>query len=79
MVGMSNSKKIVGFKQTIKAIKNGTAVIVYVSKDADNKIVDPIVEASKECGLEVIYFETMNELGRFCEIDVGAAAACMLK
>jgi ribosomal protein L7Ae-like RNA K-turn-binding protein len=33
----------------------------------------------REKGLEVIRFDTMKELGRYCGIDIGASAACQLK
>lgn len=72
-------KKVIGAKQTLKAIKNETAAIVYIAEDADKKVVKPIVEACLQSGLEPVYIATMQELGRMCDIDVGAATACVVK
>lgn len=72
-------KKVIGAKQTLKAIKNGTAAIVYVAEDADQKVTKPIVEACLQKNLEPVYIATMHELGKMCDIDVGAATACIVK
>lgn len=72
-------KKVIGAKQTLKAIKNETAAIVYIAEDADKKVTKPIVEACQQAGLEPIFIATMQELGRMCDIDVGAATACVVK
>lgn len=76
---MEGKKKVVGVKQTLKTIKSGMANKVYVAKDADSKVISPVVEAARENELEVIYFDSMDELGNFCSIDVGAATACDVK
>lgn len=72
-------KRIVGAKQSLKAIKSGTAKIVYVADNAENKVIKPIIEASEHHGVELVHVETMQKLGVLCGIDVGAAAACVLK
>lgn len=72
-------KKVIGAKQTLKAIKNGTASIVYVAEDAEQKVIKPIIEACLLCNLELVYISTIRELGRMCDIDVGAATACIVK
>lgn len=72
-------KKVIGAKQTLKAIKNETAAIVYVAEDADQKVIKPIVEACLHMNLTPVYISTMHELGKMCDIDVGAATACIVK
>ncbi|TDT46024.1 ribosomal L7Ae/L30e/S12e/Gadd45 family protein [Fonticella tunisiensis] len=71
-------KRVVGAKQSLKAIKSGNAKIVYVADDADPKIINPIVEACQQTGVELVHIETMQRLGALCGIDVGAAAACVV-
>jgi large subunit ribosomal protein L7A len=73
------AKRIVGAKQTLKAAKGGIADIVYLAKDADPKVTVPIVEACKQTNTEIVYVNTMEELGKMCGIDVGAATACVTK
>lgn len=68
-------KKVVGFKQSLKAIKTGGVNTVYIAKDADLKIYDQIKSAAEENSLEIILIDTMKELGKLCGIDVGAATA----
>ena len=72
-------KKVIGAKQTLKAIKNDNAETVYIAEDADKKVTKPIIEACLESGLEPVFVATMQELGRMCDIDVGAATACIVK
>lgn len=71
-------KKIVGAKQTIKAIKGGTAQRVYIANDADKKVIIPVLELCKEYNIQVVHIETMQHLGTMCGIDVGAATACVI-
>lgn len=79
MVNRLSGKKVVGIKQTIKAIKSGEGRIVYIAKDADNKLINTVEELSMEHSLEIVYIETMKELGKLCGIDVGAASALILE
>lgn len=79
MVERLVGKKVVGIKQSIKAIKNGEAKAIYTALDADVKLIEPVVELAKENSLEIHYIKTMKELGRLCGIDVGAATAILLK
>lgn len=80
MVNRLIGKKLVGIKQTTKAIKSGEANVIYVAKDAENKLIEPVVTLAKENGCPRIeYVDTMKELGKLCGIDVGAAVAVVLK
>lgn len=72
-------KRIVGAKQTLKAIKSGTAKIVYVAQDAESKVINPIIEISNQKNVEIVYLESMEKLGILCGIDVGAATACLIE
>jgi large subunit ribosomal protein L7A len=72
-------KKVIGAKQTLKAIKLGDAKIVYIAEDAEQKVTKPVVETCKQNSVEVVFVPTMHELGKMCDIDVGAATACVLK
>lgn len=78
MVERLPGKKVMGIKQSIKAIKNNQAKIVYVAKDADEKLIESVVKTAKENFVDVINIATMKDLGKLCGIDVGAAAAVIL-
>lgn len=72
-------KKIVGTKQVKRALNNRELKTVYIAKDADEKLRNQIVEACNEQGIEIVYIETMEKLGKHCNIDVSAASAALLK
>jgi large subunit ribosomal protein L7A len=73
------ANKVVGAKQTLKALTKGQAQVVFVAKDADSAVTKPIVELCNQQGVEVVHVESMSELGRACLIDVGAAVASIIK
>lgn len=70
--------RAVGANQTVKAIQRGRAQLVVVAADADRRVVQDVLAAGRERGLEVIEAGSMKELGRACGIAVGAAAAAVL-
>ncbi|VFU14452.1 K-turn RNA binding protein; alternative ribosomal protein L7A [anaerobic digester metagenome] len=82
-MGLEKVKKagkiVVGTRQTAKMIENNSAREVYLARDAEERIVLPIIQACKEKGLPVYYVETMAELGKACQIKVGAAMCAILE
>lgn len=75
----SSKKKIIGLKQTIKAIKNDTVNIVYIAKDADENIKNNILEVCRGKEVEIVYIDTMKKLGEACGIEVNASCASLSK
>ncbi len=71
--------KVVGVKQTIRAIKNNLASEVFLAQDCDDFIKNNVLLASTEAQLKVTYIKTMRELGEACGIDREASAAAVLK
>ncbi|MPM86415.1 Ribosome-associated protein L7Ae-like protein [bioreactor metagenome] len=78
MIGRLSGEKVIGIKQTSKALKNKLGKKLYVAKDADLKLVEPIIELAKSNSLQIVYVETMKELGNLCAIKVSAATALIL-
>ncbi|AJD28016.1 MULTISPECIES: ribosomal L7Ae/L30e/S12e/Gadd45 family protein [Clostridium] len=79
MIDRLKGNKVVGVKQTVKALKNNTVKALYVSKDADESLIKPLIELAEENSIDIIKVDTMKELGRLCGIDVSAATAALLK
>jgi large subunit ribosomal protein L7A len=79
MVERIFGKKVIGIKQSTKSIKNGEGRVLYVANDAEDKLVNQIVELAGNNNIEVRYVNTMKELGKLCGIDVGAAVALLLE
>ncbi|MBR5479981.1 MAG: ribosomal L7Ae/L30e/S12e/Gadd45 family protein [Clostridia bacterium] len=75
---IANDDKVVGIKQTKKAIKEGRARKVYLALNSDIIIRDVINNLCKQANLPVVEVETMQELGSACDIQVGAACAAIL-
>lgn len=70
--------RAVGSNQTAKAIRRGRAQLVFVAADADRRVLQDVIAAVRDRGLEVIEVGSMRDLGRACGIAVGAAAAAVL-
>lgn len=75
----NNPKLIIGVKQTTKVLAGGHAKLIFIAKDAEQHVVRRIIQLATEQGVEIIFVETMKELGRACNIDVGAATAVIEK
>jgi len=68
----------IGMKQTMKAIELGIAEEVFVAQDADPRMIARIVQTCEQRGIQLVFADTMRNLGRTCGIDVGAATAARI-
>ncbi|MGE5584184.1 MAG: ribosomal L7Ae/L30e/S12e/Gadd45 family protein [Bacillota bacterium] len=71
-------RKAVGTKQTIKALERGEARVIYLARDAEEKVIKNVMELCKANGVQIIHVDTMAQLGKACGIEVGAASAAIL-
>ncbi|NMB45353.1 MAG: 50S ribosomal protein L7Ae-like protein [Firmicutes bacterium] len=72
-------RKLVGTKRTYRALKEDQVSVCYVARDAEPRVIEPLQRQCIDQGLEIIYVDSMRQLGKYCGIDVGAAAAAILK
>lgn len=72
---LANSSKVVGTKQVLRGISEGTVGCVIVAEDADFALRLKVVGAAESAGVFVAYAPSMAWLGEACGIEVGAAAA----
>lgn len=70
-------RRTVGLKQTVKAIKNGTAKKVYLAEDADDFIKQSVLDVCRDKNIQIIYVNSMKEFGDACGIDIGASTAAI--
>lgn len=75
---LKTAKKIIGTKQTMKAIARGEVQLVFLAKDSDERILVPLLELCKEHNVPVDQENSMEALGKACRIKVGAAAVGVL-
>lgn len=72
-------QKVVGTKQTIKALNRGEVKAVFLAADADERLRGDIVRLANDRGIPVITVESMTAIGRACGIDVGSATAAVIE
>ena len=75
---LTNSAKVVGVKQVRRALNAGRAKRLYLARDADPHLTQPLAEQAREQGVETHWLDSMKELGRDCGIAVGAAVAAVI-
>lgn len=75
---MEAEKRVVGVKQSRKAIRDGRARRVFLAEDADPAITEPIAAECAAAGIPVETGHTMAQLGRACGISVGASVTAEL-
>lgn len=73
------ARLVVGSKQLKKVLLSGRAQCVFLARDADPAVTEPIAQLCGEARVETKWVSTMAMLGKACGIDVGAAAAATLK
>lgn len=75
---LGHAEKVVGVKQTRRALSDGRAKKIFLAQDADPALTEPMAALAEEKGVAVQWAETMKALGRACGISVGAAVAAIV-
>ena len=76
---LKGEAKVIGIKQVTKAVSKGRVVYVFMADDADDRVMEPLLRLCEEKEVAVVRASTMQELGKACSIEVGAAAAAVLR
>lgn len=76
---LKTAAKVIGAKQASKAVEKGLASLVFLAEDADVRVTSPIRDLCVKNGVAVEMVSSMEELGKACGIEVGAAAVARLK
>ena len=72
---LTHKRVVVGSKQLRKALEAGRARYVFLARNADPAITEPIEAMCQRRSVAYTWVPSMLELGQACGIDVGAAAA----
>ena len=75
---LASLEKVIGVKQSRKAVREGRAKRVYLACDADPAITEPVAESCAFAGIPVETEYTMAQLGQACRITVGASVVAVL-
>ncbi len=76
---LRSSEKVIGVKQSRRAVRDGLAQRVFLACDADPVLTDPLADQCRTAGIPVSHEFTMKELGQASGIHVGAAVVTLLK
>ena len=69
---------VVGSKQTARALQKKEVATLYLARDAEKKVIEPLVELATANGADVVYVDSMKLLGEEFKVKIGAAAAAVL-
>ena len=75
---LASLDKVIGVKQSRKAIREGRAARVYLACDADPVITAPVAQSCAQTGIPVVDGYTLAQLGHACRITVGASVVAVL-
>ena len=74
----AHCKMVVGAKQLRKALASGKARRVYLARNADPAMTEPLEALCRESGVSFAWVKSMKDLGEVAGIEVGAAAAAAI-
>lgn len=75
---LQQGSKVVGTKQTLKALENGSVMVLYIAEDAQKQQVSMLIEEAEGRHIPIVYVETMEELGKACDVEVKTATAALI-
>lgn len=75
---LTGYRTVVGARQLRKALQSGSAKRVYLARNADPAMTQPIEALCSQLHIPYFWVRTMQDLGQACGIDVGAAAAAVV-
>ncbi|CAM3895920.1 50S ribosomal protein L7ae-like protein [Alkalicoccus chagannorensis] len=72
-------EKVVGTKQTLKALESEQVKELIVAEDASRDILHKVLTLAETGSVPVGYVDSMQKLGKACGIDVNAAIVAIKK
>ncbi len=75
---LHHGSKVVGTKQTLKALQSQYVTELYVAKDAEPELLEELIQIANDQQLSIVELPTMDELGKACEVEVKTATAALI-
>lgn len=72
-------RKVIGVKQTLKALEEDLATELFVASDADHKVLLKVIHLAESKNIPISKVNSMKKLGKACGIDVSAATVAIVK
>ena len=76
---LKSGKRTVGVKQVGRALKNGQAQMVFLARDADPNVTEPVAITCQRQEVPCEWVDSMVTLGKACGISVGSAVAALVE
>ncbi|ADH97657.1 50S ribosomal protein L7ae-like protein [Salisediminibacterium selenitireducens] len=73
------TNKVIGTKQTVKALEHQQVKELIVAEDADRHVLDKALQIASDSQVGISWVDSMKKLGKACGIDVGAAIVAIKK
>lgn len=70
--------RVVGTNEALKAVKGGRALKIFVARDANKDVVEPLYKLCRKEKIPIVEVDSMRELGAACGIKIKAAAAAII-
>lgn len=75
---LKKGPRVVGTKQTLRVLENGTAKVLYVAQNAQKQVTLRAIELAESKNIPIVYIETMEELAKACDVEVKTATAALI-
>lgn len=66
-------RTIIGTKQAVKAIRAGIVNELVIARDADERVIAPVIKEAEIHGIPLTHVDSKQKLGAVCGIDVSTA------
>lgn len=75
---LEEDSKVVGTKQTLRAIENGNAKVVFIAADASPPLKEKLIARATDENVDIVYYDSMKKLGEACSVAVKTAVAAIV-
>ncbi|MCS7242381.1 MAG: ribosomal L7Ae/L30e/S12e/Gadd45 family protein [Candidatus Caldatribacterium sp.] len=76
---LRGARRVVGFRETQRAIERGRAKKVFVALDVDETLREAVVALARAKNIPLEYVPSAQELGRVCGIEVRSSCAAIVE
>lgn len=76
---LRGARRVVGFRETQRAIERGRAKKVFIALDVDADIREAVTALAREKNIPFEFVPSAQELGRVCGIEVRSSCAAIVE
>ena len=76
---LASSRRVAGINSVLRKLKADEVSKIFLSKEAEGRLVSEILTEASERGILVEWTEQSLQLGRACAVNRKTAAAALLK